>query len=46
MPREPWFTSAHQLVQTMSQNAGWAEAHAVLDRLEKEAVTELQVDLT
>jgi len=33
-----------QLWQSLTQNTAWAEAHAVLDQLEKEAVRELQLD--
>ena len=30
----------------LGKNAGWAEAHAVLDRLEREAVVDLQLELS
>ena len=37
--------SGARLWQTITQNAAWAEAHAVLDQLEREAMHELQMEL-
>ena len=43
-PRQKQKRLPEQLWQSLTQNTAWAEAHAVLDQLEKEAVRELQLD--
>ena len=43
-PDSVWRMPA-RLWQTVSTNASWADAHALLDRLEREAVLDLQLEL-
>jgi hypothetical protein len=47
VPREPWFAGPRLTGAMPSEDAhaSWAEAWAVLDKLEREAVAELQLDL-